>query len=229
MSKKCMYFYNDAQILFKKLFEKSILYCIPDIELIPVEFKYKTVNSNFGTLDFRNLMLEKTRVIKEYIYSNIENKSEILISDIDIIVYNDFTHLLNLDNIDILFQKESHNGGINTGFIYLRCSQKTYELWKEVEYKLINYDASKFINEQKIINDTINKSGLIYKLFDDSIWAFSNKNKPTNILLHHANCTIPANNKSSYSLKCEQLLLFLEKSSLFIKDDLIKMIKDSDI
>ena len=224
-----MYFWNDNQILLKKLFEKSILHCIPDIELIPIEFKYKVTNSDFGTIDFRNLMLEKTKVIKEYIYSNIKNNSEILISDIDIIVYNDFTHLLRLDNIDILFQKERQNGGINTGFIYLRCSQKTYELWNEVEYQLINYDPSKFINEQKIINDKINNYNLIYKLFDDRIWAFSNKNKPDNILLHHANCTAPTNNKSSYSLKCEQLLLFLENSSFSIKDDLIEMIKNSNV
>lgn len=224
----CYYFYDDNQAMLKDTFEMSISHAMPNVELRPIKFNYKSKSSNFGTLDFRNLMLEKVSRVKELIQSHIDSGDNILISDIDIIVYDDFTHLLKLDdNSDILFQKEHRNGGndtINTGFIYLKCSPKTLQLWTEVEQRMKAHSEGEFINEQKLINDIISQHTLQWGLFDDSIWAYSNSPKPNTILLHHANVTAPSQNKSSLQLKCEQMIHMLNESSLEVKDKIIEIL-----
>lgn len=220
---KCIYFYDNNQEILKETFEDSLKYYIPDVELLPIKFNYLSASSNFGTLDFRNLMLEKVSRVKEIILQNIEVETEFLISDIDIIVYNNFSDHLILNNYyDIIFQKENRNSGINTGFIYLKCSQKTHNFWELVEKKMQEYCSGQFVNEQAIINNEINNSNLKWKLFNDELWAYSNQPVPENVLIHHANCTVPLFNKSSLQLKCEQLILFLNNLNHPLKHQLIE-------
>jgi uncharacterized protein YdcH (DUF465 family) len=225
---KCYYFYDDNQAMLKDCFEKSLHNAMPHVELHPVKFNYKSQSSNFGTLDFRNLMLEKVSRVKDIIESHIPNGTHILISDIDIIVYDNFEHLLKLDDDkDILFQKEHSNGpndSINTGFIYLKCSPKTLQLWAEVEQHMKSHSDGVFINEQAIINNIVSEHDIKWDLFDDSIWAYSNNPKPDKIYLHHANVTAPIENKTSLQLKCRQMIDILTQSSLQIKDEIINIL-----
>jgi hypothetical protein len=196
---------------------------MPDIELIPIEFVYKASTSNFGTLDFRKLMLEKVQRVKEYIKAHIGEV--VLISDIDIVVYDNFQHHLEMnDSTDIVFQKIDANGGFCTGFILLRCSDKTHRLWTDIEIGMSQFDENSFINEENILNKIIGNYNLNVKLFDDSMWSFSISPKPEKIYIHHVNCTVPNGLKSSFQLKCEQMVHFLEHSSLPIRDELLSMI-----
>jgi hypothetical protein len=173
-------------------------------------------------------MLEKVSRVKDIIEANIPHETHILISDIDIIVYDNFEHLLKLDdNKDILFQKEHRRGPdntINTGFIYLKCSPRTLQLWAEVEQRMKSHTDGEFINEQAIINNIISQHDLKWGLFDDSIWAYSNDPKPDKLYLHHANVTSPQENKTSLQLKCEQMIKYLSESSLENKTTLIEML-----
>lgn len=225
----CYYFFDTNQIMLKECFELSLAHAMPTIELHPIEFTYKSSSSNFGTLDFRNLMLEKVCRVKDIIHSHIADGTKILISDIDIIVYKDFTHLLHLDDdMDILFQNERRTfktNNINTGFIYLKCNTATYNLWAQVEHQMKTFNAEKFVNEQAIINLIISSHPVRWALFDNSIWAFSNLPKPATIYLHHANDTCPKPNKTSLQLKCMQMVYFLHKSSLDIKFVLIEKLR----
>jgi hypothetical protein len=199
---------------------------MPHLDLVPIKFDYISQSSNFGTLDFRNLMLEKVSKVKELIFENIALETELLISDIDIIVYNDFARHLNLnDGYDIIFQKENKDGGINTGFIYLKCSQKTHDFWQLVEHKMKNYHSEQFVNEQAIINNEIHATNLKWKLFDNEIWAYSNQPCPRTIVLHHANCTLPMEHRTSLQLKCDQLILFMENLDHTLKISLIEKLK----
>lgn len=220
---KCLYFYNENQRVLKNVFERSLIYCMPCIELVPLEFVYKASTSDFGTYDFRELMLEKVQRVRDYIHENIG--TIVLISDIDIVVHDNFEHMLEIDdNVDIILQKECRHGGLNTGFILLKCSEKTYTLWNDIEASMAQVKPNAFINEQAVLNQIIGNYNVNYRVFDDSIWAFSNFPKPNKIYIHHANCTGATSNKSSLQLKCEQLIQNLEDSALPIKDELISML-----
>lgn len=215
---KCYYFFDKNQLVFKECFEQTMQFSMPNIELCPIEFIYKSDTSNFGTMHFRNLMLEKVTRVKDIIQSHIETNQTILISDIDIIIYKNFEHLLTLeDELDIKFQKESGRGDINTGFILLKCNYKTLKFWDDIEKGMNSVATDTFINEQAVVNNIISTSDIRWSLFPDSIWAYSNTAIPQTIHLHHANNTAVRNNKSSFELKCEQMIYFLQRSPLPIK------------
>ena len=221
-----IYFYDDNQKMLKETFELTFKYFMPNIEMKPIKFDYKSNSSNFGTLDFKNLMIEKILKGREYIQNNFGNI--ILISDIDIIIYNNFEHLLNLEEeYDIIFQKENKKKNcINTGFILLRCSQKTLDLWDNVFNIFNNFKKDQFINEQEIINNIIGKSNLKWKLFDDKIWAFSNNPMPSNLYLHHANVTKKNSNKTSLELKVIQIENILQKFNHPLKEKIIYILNN---
>ena len=219
-----MYFWDDNQVRLKKVFEYATAHYCPHLNLIPMKFDYQSKSSNFGTLDFRQLMLEKVVKMKEIIKSRIGTNSEILISDIDIIAYDNFEDALVLGDKDILLQKENQFNGINTGFIYLKCSEKTYRFYEAIEQGMRAYPEDQFINEQAIVNHIIHNSDIQHSLFNDDIWAKSNPIMPEKIKVHHANCTIPQPNKSSYELKIEQFLEVLNMRENEIKDGIIAIL-----
>ncbi len=217
----CYYFFDHNQLVLKELFEESMGHFMPDITLCPIELEYKSQSSDFGTLDFRNIILEKMTKVVDIIKSNIESGTTILVSDIDIIIYDNFERYLNIGDADIMIQKEHRNRKINTGFILIKCSDKTYNYWKFVEEQMKMYKKGSFINEQEIMNNTIAKSGLTLKLFDDTIWAYSNQPMPANICLHHANVTKPSDQHSSLQKKCMQLVSVMNIMNHKLKDRFI--------
>jgi hypothetical protein len=218
----CYYFHNTNQTVLKEAFEYSARFFMPILELRPIEFHTKVSSSNFGTLEFRQLMMEKVVRVKEIIKTHMLEEKTILVSDIDIIIYSDFSHLIQLPpTIDVMFQKENSTCSINTGFIMLKCSPQTYQFWCDIETKMLEVDSSIFVNEQVIVNQIINTSLLKWALFPNEIWAFSNDPKPETIFLHHANCT---GDTRSLHAKCEQLISFLKDSTSLIKDILISIL-----
>ncbi len=207
---KCIIFWNENQRVLKDMFVESMQLHMPKMEVVPFEFKTKVSSSNFGTLEFKELMKEKIHTIQDYI---LEHDGEtVLVSDIDILVYKPFTELMCLNEVDIVFQKEERSHGINTGFYLMKCSTRTYDFWKQVEIKMKLTDREKFINEQRVVNTIIDSSGLKWSVFPDTIWAFSNKPMPDNIYLHHANVTRADETKSSLEKKIDQILNIMSKT-----------------
>ena len=222
---KCYYFWDKNLITLKNSFELTLNHFNENISTVPIEFEYNSTSSNFGTLDFRNLMLEKTIKIRDIIKSGMSEGEEILISDIDIIIYGNIESELLLLDKDILFQKENKQGGVNTGFIFLKCNEKTLSLWEDTILQISNFNKDSFVNEQFIINNIlINHEDLKFGFFNDSIWAFSNSPMPNNILLHHANCTVP-NGQSSYELKVQQIINILNSNSNDLRDEIVNIIQ----
>jgi hypothetical protein len=204
---KCYYFWDKNLLSMKNTFELTLNRFTDNIKTVPVEFEYNSKSSNFGTLDFRNLMLEKTTKVRDIIKEGMAEEEEILISDIDIVIYGNFESELSLGDKDILFQKETREGGVNTGFIFLKCNESTLSLWEDTISEITNFDKASFINEQAAINKLLaNREGLKWGVFDDSIWAISNSPMPENILLHHANCTAANGYQTSYELKVQQIM-----------------------
>jgi hypothetical protein len=209
----------------KNSFELTLTHFNKNISTIPIEFEYNSTSSNFGTLDFRNLMLEKTIKVRDIIKAGMLEGEEILISDIDIIIYGNIESELSLIDKDILFQKENKQGGVNTGFIFLKCNEKTLSLWEDTIFQISNFNKDSFVNEQFIINNLLgDRKDLKFGFFSDSIWAFSNSPMPNNILLHHANCTVP-NGQSSYNLKIQQIINILNLNSNDLRNEIVNIIQ----
>ena len=143
---------------------------------------------------------------------NIDNT--FIISDIDIQVFKSFEHILKqYNNVDIVFQKENQNGGINTGFMLIKNTTLTLELFKDTLNILLSAPKDKFINEQGIIQQLLYQEkykDLKSYLFPNEIWAFSNIPMPNikTLILHHANCTLAAENESSLEKKNKTIELY---------------------
>ena len=203
------YFWNEEQKILKHIFEKS-LESHSYLNLKPIELTTKISTSNFGTKDFRKIITEKIDKILQYVFpENINNP--FIISDIDIQVFQSFEHILKqYNNVDIVFQKENRNGGINTGFMLIKNTPITLNLFKDTLSILMSAPKDKFVNEQGIIQELLyheNYKNMKRYLFPNEIWAFSNSPMPNikTIILHHANCTSPSENESSLEKKIKQL------------------------
>jgi hypothetical protein len=180
------------------------------LNLKPIELTTKISTSNFGTKDFRKIITEKIAKILQYVFpENINNP--FIISDIDIQVFQSFEHILKqYNNFDIVFQKENRNGGINTGFMLIKNTPTTLNLFKDTLDILMSAPKDKFVNEQDIIQELLcHEKYKIIKgnLFPNEIWAFSNGPMPNieTLILHHANCTSPSENESRLEKKIKQL------------------------
>ena len=191
----CYYFWNQTQVELRNVFELTMRHFMPKIILNPIEFVTETQNSAYGTQGFKQLMLEKANKVKQIIDNN--KGKEIIISDIDIIIYNNFENELNLQDYEILLQKENSKNVCNTGFLFLRCSERLSLFWQKVIDNIAISDG--FTNEQRQIITLLRSNYLNLKhgLFSDKIWAYSNQPIPDNILIYHANRAANVSNKKS--------------------------------
>lgn len=174
----------------------------------------KVSTSNFGTSDFRKIITEKVfKILQDIFPENIDKP--FIVSDIDIQVFKSFEHIVkqcNSDVVDIVFQKEQRNWGVNTGFVLIKNTPLTFELFKETLFILLSTPRDEFINEQNIIQKLLHHEkykSLKVGLFPNEIWAYSNQPLPdiTKLILHHANCTGPSENESSLEKKLKQLYM----------------------
>jgi hypothetical protein len=224
---KCYYFWNKQFVSLKKVFELTMEYFTSNIQMIPVELKFQAKTSDFLTLDFKNIILEKTKKVKNIIESNLLTEKEILISDVDIVIYNNFEHLLQLNEYDIIFQKENKKFVSNTGFIFLKCNKKVLSLWEKIIEIIEKTNPNAFTTEQRAIKQLLledSSQEIKYKHFEDSIWAYSNPPQPSTILLHHANVTLPTEQKSSYELKVEQIKKIINTNNHPLKEKIFQII-----
>jgi len=178
-----IFYFSDPQFLdMKERFENSFK---EDFER---EFKYiENINVDrskpgSGT----DIWKYKTEMIIEAIRKNKDTL--IIVSDIDIIFYKPVipTIMESMKDNDICFQKETKTGGINIGFIGIRCNEIVLGFWEEV-YKIL-LASNQW--DQAIVNDLIYKKNYAIKwsLFPKSIWNWSQGDLNKDLILHHANC-----------------------------------------
>jgi len=149
-------------------------------------------DGDWGTPAFVELVKKKVAYIIETIK---ENTDDIIIwSDIDIQFFGKCsdTILKSLSGNDIVFQAERWPAKeINAGFMAIRCNEKTLLFFETV----LNFEIEKLrFFEQTAINKILKEQtvDLDWDVLPNQIWAPSHGGfPPSDILLHHANCTEP--------------------------------------
>ncbi|WP_327115076.1 glycosyltransferase family 77 protein [Nocardia sp. NBC_01730] len=208
-------FVNDYhKILFENYFIKSLQDPWRVVPHILPELGRE--GGNFGTTEFKALIRHK---IEGLVREILPRETDLFIlSDVDIQFFApcDETVRSAMREHDIVFQSEW--GGarrVNTGFIAMRPGPGVLELWSEVYDALVeSADSAEHLDEQMVMNTLLHASpreGLSWDVFPREIWAFSNQElmpqRPefASVMLHHANCTVPRDGRSSLELKLEQM------------------------
>lgn len=150
---------------------------------------------------------EKSKFIFQAIQDNMGNV--IISSDVDIQFFRKSIDIIKkyIRNKDVVFQAEHRpfDGQVNTGFIAIKCNERTLQLWKYI----LNMEIEKMpFGDQSAINHII-KNELVqckWGVFPNSIWAYSQGiPPPINIVLHHANAAKRKEGQGSLDAKIDQL------------------------
>ncbi len=150
---------------------------------------------------------EKIRFIYQAVQDNIGDV--IVTSDVDIQFFRKSFPMIKkfIRNNDIIFQSEywPSDGHVNTGFMAIKCNEKTLQLWKYIsemkieELELGDQSAVNHVLQNKLVN-------LKWDVFPRSVWAYSQGDAPPiDIILHHANDVEPKDCQSTLEAKIEQL------------------------
>jgi len=206
--------YTDEMLPIKDIFLNSIKDEDWDVNVIYMGTAGEG-GGDFATKGFKQLMKEKVRTIIKTIDDNMGDV--IVWSDLDIQFFDKCSPLIEkaIDGKDIVFQAEHspQKSEVNVGFSVIRCSQKTRALYEQIE----KTDLTALpIAEQTAMNNLLrdNSIGVKWGLLPAEFWAMSHlmscgTNPPANIVLHHANGTMPSTRngvyKGSIELKLEQL------------------------
>jgi len=149
-----------------------------------------------------------------------ENLGDVIIwSDLDIQFFAECTPLIRqaIAGKDIVFQAERwpKKEEVNVGFAVIRCNERTLALYRTAS----QLDLEKLpLGDQTAINDILakNEFDIKWDILPNQFWAMShymydNSAPPSDVVLHHANCTVPqaVNGKhiGSIELKLQQLNL----------------------
>lgn len=207
-------FFNEGQkILFDRYFFPSLR---DDWRVVTHRIDDVERDQNFGTQGFKAIIHQKIHTLVHDILPREAGGQGFLLSDVDIQFFKSCAPIVrqSLKTYDIVFQRENRRTQeVNTGFIAMRPTRDVINFWKIVDSEMLNsLHQPVFLNEQAVANDLL-KSGipLNWGFFPDQIWAWSNHHLFPSLLLlpgiclHHANCTITRDNKTSLELKMEQL------------------------
>lgn len=212
MSKIKLYsIYTDEAIALKKNFIKTIC----DDWEINISY-WGTIGEGGGntwTAGWYNILRKRI----EFLISKIkENDGRIIIwSDIDIQFFGTCgAYIIRaMQEKDIVFQSERSEQWpekeVNGGFAVIRCNARTLSLYESV----LQCDLENLpMGDQSAINDLLkdHRSDLRWDVLPRQFWAPSHgDHPPEDIVLHHANCTMPVirHGKAigSIELKLEQL------------------------
>jgi len=205
--------YTDGAAILKDEWFLKSLQDSWELNLLRVAITEKKY-ADFSTLGFKEAVKEKTELVFRSLKDNFGDV--IIWSDLDIQFFGKCSDIIN-DSIkenDVVFQSEWGDAKeVNAGFMAIRCNQKTFGFWQSVLKRINSAEWNQpAVNDQSIINDLLRKkSGDIkYDVFPGRFWAKSHPGKPPrNILLHHANCTVPRVREGrligSMELKIKQL------------------------
>ena len=160
-------------------------------------------NGDFRSESYFNALNFKVRSTLDLICKNLGRT--IILSDIDIEFFRKCDAIIRagLRSHDVLFQSEywPSNGTINSGFVVIRCNERTLSFWEKVN----SYSVKDFpLGDQSIINMLLRDSRcqLSWGMLPNAIYAQSHHFWPLSIALYHANCT---NGTASINRKIRQL------------------------
>lgn len=204
--------YTEETVELKDIFMRSLQ---DDWEVNLVYWGKAGEDGNWGTKSFGKLMRRKI----EFLIDNVEKNwgDVIIFSDIDIQFFGECNRLIEvaIQNNDVLFQSEYWPGkNINAGFIVTSCNHRALNFFKSVAG--LKLEGLKFF-EQSAMNELLKNDSidLRWDVLPSQFWARSQGDKPPlDIVLHHANCTIPSvkdgKKIGSMDLKLEQYKMVRE-------------------
>lgn len=203
--------YTDETVALKRNFVKTIR---DDWELhISYWGTIGEGGGNTGTSGWYRLLRKRIAFLIEKIR---ENDNQIIVwSDIDIQFFGKCEAYIHrtIQERDIVFQSECSERWprkeINGGFAVMRCNPRTLSLYESV----LQSDLENLpLGDQSAINDILkeNRMGLRWDVLPRQFWAPSHgDDPPPDIVLHHANCTMPVTRHGktigSIELKLEQM------------------------
>lgn len=181
--------YTNETAVLKDIFLNSIK---DDWDISMKKWEPVGNDGDFGSPGFIKLLRHKMEYLIELIQENFGNI--IIWSDVDIQFFNPCTDLINacMADHDILFQAERWpEKEINSGFMVIRCNASTLVLFEHV--LKAKMEEMRHI-DQTAINNVLNSNCINIKwdVLPQQFWAFSHGPvPPRDVVMHHANCTIP--------------------------------------
>ena len=137
-----------------------------------------------------------------------QNHGQVIVwTDVDIQFFASFVQPVRdlMARYDMCYQAENVvSAGVNTGFTALRCSNDVGAFFERVRRTVVESGW----NEQPVVNEllaTDQTDGLRVGRFPPSFYAGSHGEPPDDLILHHANGTMPQEHKTSLQLKRDQL------------------------
>lgn len=180
----------------------------------PKSIVYKPVEQNVG--NFRDNDYIDTLLFRNQMFIDLisVNKDDIIImSDVDIIILKDFYDYVveTMKDKDIMHMRDGYFGVnfMNGGFTVIKCSEKTRNFYEIILDKTKN-SGDKFYLDQDAIKDYYYKDNNPLNLKWDYLPASmfpvryewnSLKNHKNDVVLFHANVTMPMPNMSSVEQK----------------------------
>jgi len=188
---KIYYYYDDAFVNMKNMFEQSFK---DDFEPCPVHTD--SIDPQIINKDMDNFSaigggiaswLTKVGIILDAIDSG-EPDEIFVMSDIDIVFYKPVLPIINkfMQGVSLCLQRETFDeGGVNIGFMGIRCDQASKNFWKSVRDEII----LKRKWDQEVVNNLLTfKFPIKWRMFPVEIWNYTQRKYiPRNMALHHAN------------------------------------------
>ena len=160
---------------------------------------------DFLDAGFMQAIQHKLDLIVESVRQN--DGEAIVWADADIQFFGSFVEPVMelISRYDMCYQPENLvNEEVNTGFVALRCSGEARGFFERVRSLVVESGR----NEQPVINEllaTDQTHGLTVGRFSSAFYAMTHGAPPENIILHHANGTVPREHATSLQQKLDQL------------------------
>lgn len=115
------------------------------------EYQHDT-KGEIGNKAFKKAMLLKVSTIIDAVQENV--KDTIIYSDIDIQFFKSFKKLVRkeIENYDILIQRDSPFGVFCAGFMVIKCNENTLYLFKKIKEIMVERDTH---DDQQILNELL--------------------------------------------------------------------------
>ena len=188
---KIYYYYDDAFVDMKNMFERSFK---DDFEACPVHtssidpgiihapmLQKETIGGGLAS------WLTKVGIILKAI-EQAELNEVFVMSDIDIVFYQPVIPTINkcINDHSLCLQRESvDRGGVNIGFMAIRCDEPSRQFWTAVRDEIILTERW----DQETVNRLLNLGFPIkWTTFPVNVWNYTQRKiLPRDMILHHAN------------------------------------------
>lgn len=202
------------------LYRNYFLPSVPSGFAVKMKAVNEDTNGDTKTSVYTTVLRRKVDYLIKYME---RHRDEVfLCSDVDVMFFKPFAHLVGglLGDNDLVFQRENRMGGetellggLNPGFMILKATQASINLFKEVDYMLLKGIAKKTFTTDQAILCQMDKKKEIKAKFGKLPFSFyastHGKKLPSEVILYHVVGTAPKEAVSSIQRKILRIEDFL--------------------